>query len=95
MNEIIFMLLFITVLIVIYAFEKLFEKNGLLYILIILNMLSFIMSFKISNVFNARKKKEQEELKIRTFPMLQKKSKKREFMILLLKDIIIQLVKVL
>lgn len=53
MNELIFMLLFITVLIVIYAFEKLFEKNGLLYILIILNMLSFIMSFKISNVFNS------------------------------------------
>ena len=51
MEEIIFIILIFLSLFTIYVFYKLFEKNGLIYSAIILDLLAFVLSFKIASIF--------------------------------------------
>ena len=53
MNEAILLMLLLIILLVIFVLYKVFEKQGFIYSLMILNIMAYIMSFKTSPIFNS------------------------------------------
>ena len=53
METLVILIMICLSLITIYLLDKFFENKGLIYAMIILNLISFAMSFKIANTFNS------------------------------------------
>ena len=53
MEEIILLTLMFLVLTTIYCFNKIYEKKGLIYSIVLLSIISYILSFKITNIFHS------------------------------------------
>ena len=53
MEEIILLTLMFLLLTTIYCFNKIYEKKGLIYSIVLLSIISYILSFKITNIFHS------------------------------------------